>query len=116
MKCISIDVYRNADGRECTNGGISSIYKSILIPCEDGWIDVDENKPPKNLCKVVVDEFGFGTYRHIEPWNKPEHLGWMFGGNYAASSDSRYSKIWDYPLPIHDRQETQELYDMLSSD
>lgn len=116
MKCISISVYRNAEGYDCTNGGISSIYKDILIPHEEGWISVDENNPPENLCKVVYRELWGKTYLHIEPWKGPEHLGWMFGGNYAATSDSRFHEISEYPLPIHDRQETQKMYDLLSND
>ena len=36
----------------------------------------------------------------------------MFGGNFVYTSDSRFPS--DYPIPIHDRFETQEQYDQLS--
>lgn len=116
MKCISINVYRDAQGYDCTNGGISSIYKDILIPHEEGWISVDENNPPENLCKVVRRTLWGKEYLHIEPVKKATEIGYMFGGNYAASSDSRFHEISEYPLPIHDRQETQKMYDLLTSD
>ena len=38
----------------------------------------------------------------------------MDGGNIGYSCDSRFSEFSDYPLKIHDRQESQKLYDMLS--
>ena len=40
------------------------------------------------------------------------NVGYMFGGNFIHTSDSRIPN--DYPIPIHDRQETQEQYNHLS--
>ena len=42
MKALPVSVYRNADNRDCTNGGVSSRFKGLLIVCPDGFIDVDE--------------------------------------------------------------------------
>ena len=115
MKALPINVYK-CRKYDCTNGGISSRFSELLLICEDGWIEVDENNPPENLVKLVRrDMFGKVIY-HIEPYEAPTELGWMFGGNYAASSDSRFNEMTGMycAIAIHDRQETEELYDMLS--
>ena len=125
---LPIYVYRQADGCDCTNGGISAEYDRLLCLCDAGFIEVDLDHPPKELVKIVSrtlprlwDFSGDGDYEstvyHIEPYAKPEHVGWMMGGNYAASSDSRFADMVGGiygAIPVHDRQETQELYDRLS--
>ena len=118
MKALPIEVYvtKRRRGCDCTNGGISSKYEQLLLVCDKGYVTIDEENPPENLVKVVTRNFGFGTYKHIEPVARPQHLGWMFGGNLAYSSDSRFSELAGNPLPLPDRQETQEVYDLLTSD
>lgn len=118
MKALPINIYRTS-GPDCTNGGISSRYNELLLVCDEGYVDIDENNPPENLVKVVTRNFGFGTYRHIEPVAKVDegNVGWMSGGNIAYSCDSRFRRLsGEYPLSIHDRQETQEHYDYLTND
>ena len=46
MKAIPVNVFRNGK-YDCTNGGISSRFPSLLVVCDDGWIDIDENKKPE---------------------------------------------------------------------
>lgn len=117
VKALPVYVYRQADGTDCTNNGISSRYNRLLCVCNDGFIDVDESNPPENLVKVVRRElFGRDVY-HLEPVVKPVGAGWMAGGNYAATSDSRFSRLVGGmygAVSIHDRQETQEQYERLS--
>ena len=117
MKAISLEVFRNSLG-DCSNGGISSRYSEVLIECKDGYIEIDENNLPENFCKVVERDLGFETYLHIEPYNSPDKgcIGWMAGGCFCSTSDSRFSRISKYPLALHDRQETQELYDRMSDE
>lgn len=114
MKAISLYVYKHRN-EDCSNGGISSRYSEVLIECEDGYIDIDENNIPENFCKVVKRYFGNETYLHIEPYARPDKgcVGWMSGGCFCSSCDSRFSRISQYPLSLHDRQETQELYDLM---
>ena len=118
MKALPITVYRDSESRgDCTNGGISSKYSRLLLICEDGYVDVDENNPPENLVKMVTRHlFGNEEYKHIEPYAAvdSDKVGWMSGGNIAYSCDSRFRRMSEYPLSIHDRQETQEQYDILS--
>ncbi len=115
MKALPIYVYKTNRLGDCTNGGISSKYDTLLLICEHGYIDIDENNPPENLVKMVRREMCGGIY-HIEPYARPQHLGWMAGGNYAETSDSRFRDMVNFygAVAIHDRQETQEEYDFLS--
>ena len=113
MKALPISVYRTDRIGDCTNGGITSRYDTLLLVCEDGFVEVDFENPPENLV-VLKSRFVCGRiYKHIEPFASPTHLGWMYGGNVAYSSDSRFSELSEYPLCVHDRQETQEQYDAL---
>lgn len=116
MRALPIYVYRNNRFGDCTNGGISSKYDTLLLICEHGYIDIDETNPPEELVKMVKRERWGKTIYHIEPYARPQHLGWMAGGNYAESSDSRFGDMINFygAVAIHDRQETQELYDLLS--
>lgn len=99
MKALSIDVYRN--GPDCSLKGISSKYDSLLLPCDEGCLEVDENDP--RLLRVVHDAIGKGI--HLEPYKDTKD--WvMFGGNFAYCSDSRLSHIFNgCALRIHDRIE-----------
>lgn len=118
-KALPISVYKSDRLGDCTNGGISSRYRDLLLLCDDGYIDVDLNNPPENLVKVVEwRPFGDKTFKHIEPYAKvrSDCVGWMSGGNIAYSEDSRFRRMSEYPLSIHDRQETQEHYDLLTND
>jgi len=112
VRALPIDVYRENSNYDCTNGGISSRYNELLLLCDDGFKEVDLDNPPENLVKIVERQLWGKTYLHIEPYARPEHIGWMYGGNIACTSDSRFPS--QYPLRIHDRQETQAQYDMLS--
>lgn len=107
MKGLTVWVYRTFDrsGKvsDCTNGGISATHNTLtIIPC-DGPTEPTPDAP----AVTVVTRFIFGReYKHLVPCDengKPLPGWWMFGGNYAKTSDSRFPN--DYPLPIHDRQE-----------
>ena len=76
---------------------------------------MDENNPPENLVKIVTRCFGGENYKHIEPIAAPDEgcVGWMAGGNLAYTCDSRFHRMSEYPLSVHDRQESQEQYDMM---
>jgi hypothetical protein len=64
---------------------------------------------------IVERPIGVGGYLHAEPVVKPPagNVGWMAGGNLIGSSDSRFREMSRYPLELHDRSETQELYNSL---
>jgi hypothetical protein len=114
MKALPIDVYKNSSRGDSTNNGLSSKFDTLLLIHEEGFIDIDENNIPENLVKVVTRHLFGSEYKHIEPYKKATKVGYMMGGNYASTSDSRFSRISKYPLAIHDRQESQQEYDSLS--
>lgn len=120
MKALPIEVYRTRhEGYfgdvDCTNGGITSRYDRLLLVCDEGFIEVDENNPPENLVVMVTRRLWGSEYKHIEPYASTDSgcVGWMSGGNLAYTCDSRFSKMSQYPLSVHDRQETQELYNAM---
>ena len=115
MKALPVSVYRNGRG-DCTNGGISSKFDELLVICDKGYLEIDENNLPKNLVKVVKRHLFGGDIYHIEPYGEPDGAGWMFGGNYAATSDSRFGRMIGGmygAVAIHDRQESWELYNSM---
>lgn len=109
VKCLPVDIYESKDKHNCSNNGISARYKEILLICKHGFISVDTDDPPDNLCKVVTKQYTFGTFTHVEPVAKPNGCGWMFGGQIVYTSDSRFG---DKPLKLFDRCEKQEDYDL----
>lgn len=117
MKALPVSVYRDATPGDSTNGGVSSRFRDLLVICPDGFLDVDEENPPENLCKVVKRHlFGQDIY-HIEPVARPTGAGWMMGGNYAATPDSRFGALCGHQygaIAIHDRQESWRDYERYS--
>ena len=116
MRALPINVYRGPFG-DCTNGGVSSRHDTLMLICDEGFLDIDPKDPPDNLVKIVKRKFCGETIYHIEPYAEPTGVGWMMGGNYAATADSRFSKMVGGmygAVAIHDRQESQEMYDLLS--
>lgn len=105
-------VYRSDLG-DCTNGGISSKAKGLTIVNANGPFEPDDNHPAAMLVSHVnhavirpAEKDSEGVYHPVNKW-------WMFGGNYAATSDSRFGEAVERLLgrkfygavPIHDRCE-----------
>ena len=115
-KAMSLNIYR-WDLGDCTNGGISSKYEQIYILHERGYKDIDLDNPPENLMVIKEKKLGMKTYKYLEPFKEcpSDRAGYMMGGNFAYSCDARFhDDISKYPLPIHDRSETWEMYESLS--
>lgn len=111
---LRVNVYRAADGRDCTNGGISAKATCLCVVNIDGPFKPDYSTPAAIL---TTNQFGDPILKPArkgfeEEW-EVEPVWFMFGGNYAASSDSRFScalsSIMGIPfygaIPIHDRHE-----------
>jgi len=105
MRAISVDIFKSSMG-DCSNGGISSRYKEVLIACVDGNIEVDMDNIPENFC-YIDDRFG---HKFVRPYEEAAEVGWMAGGSVVYSWDNRFRKLSEYPLMLHDRQEGKELY------
>jgi hypothetical protein len=105
MNGLIIEVYRDAHGYDTTNNGISSKYDSLTL-IGPGISGPFAPTPERPAVRMVVKNFAGDEYRSLVPCDDDGNLlpGWyMFGGNYAKTSDSRFP--FKYPLPIHDRLE-----------
>lgn len=117
MKALRIAVYKNPLYKDCSNGGITERYDELLLVCYEGYIEIDEDNLPENL--VVFHERTLGGERcgYLEPYAPCPAgcVGWMFGGSYAASCDSGFSRMVGIygAVAVHDRTETQEQYDAM---
>ena len=112
---ISGDVLRNADGRDCTNGGASSKFEQLYVVARHVELqDViqlcEENKHYRIEQFFKLDYEFHATNRGYCRLKPVYSLGkwYMFGGNYLKSSDSRFKEFVGgclYPIPILDRTE-----------
>ncbi len=110
---LIVNVYRDAhfekDGIDCSNNGMSSAFTRLCVINVDGPFEPKDDMPA-----VVLEEGPYDTVR-LKPVDLVDSgIMSMFGGNYAATSDSRFGKAicritgQDYAhgiVPIHDRVE-----------
>ncbi len=98
---------------DCTIGGLSSKHDTFTLvnPDVPEIFKADDSAPALRLVRRTI---GGHLYLHAEPvFNPaPDAVGWMFGGNFIWSSDSRFPN--PYPIAMHDRQETRISYQHLS--
>lgn len=112
LKGMFVQIIRS--GSDSTNKGVTSPdhgFQSAILVNEPGKsnrlpfvspiFEVSERHPT-----LVLREKGGRLC--AEPIERPTGVGWMFGGNFIYSSDSRFPN--DYPIPVHDRQETKDQY------
>jgi hypothetical protein len=118
---LPVSVYRNDLG-DSTNGGVTGQHNNFILvsfmgePVE-GPFEADNNKPGSLALAIVAGPLGHPTAVMANDETGAEiklegEIGPMFGGNFIYTSDSRFPL--DYPVKVHDRYETQELYDQLS--
>lgn len=110
MKAITARVYRSGIAGDCSCGGISSRYDEVLVPCPDGFIDIDESKDlPPNLVEIRFREFYDCKFPYVVPYGANDGASRpMFGGTFVYTSDSRFMEMADcggFPVPFHDRFE-----------
>ena len=112
MKGLTVTVLRPA-GRMNHNPGIGNKYGRLTLVGE-GVAEVSEPSEYAPAVKLVRRNIGGREYLHAEPIDRPDEgcVGWMADGNFIYTPDSRFPN--EYPISLHDRQETQELYDRLS--
>lgn len=130
MRGLGVTVYRNGDG-DFTNGGVTARANDlILFGIEDGhWKPEEVGHKADKLLLVKRDRAHFRGYVYAVPAvvidgtvvEKPlpeGHVGWMAGGNFVGTSDSRFAEGVTAlgAIPVHDRSETYAVYRALSSD
>lgn len=135
---LHISVYRDADGHDSTNGGISSCVKNLTVVNADGPFEPTADAPAvileshaRGIVRLVPAVQVDGQWVGFRPSDKsqaeflPQYgaVGPMFGGNYGATSDSRFrEKITELTgsgnfygaVAIHDRYESASLNAYLS--
>lgn len=102
-----------------TNGGVSDKYDTFFVTGWD-WLNQDTlEENTDNLPVLVIKRkkaFSLSAYNkhhyYAEPLQSPYpgNLGWMNGGNLLDMAIEEQEQVY-----IHDRQESQEQYNALSS-
>jgi hypothetical protein len=114
-KGLRVSIYKS--GPDCTNDGVTANATSAVLVNADGCPRVPEifgsNGDVPELI-IGYDVVGGKTTYYATPNALPPdgRTGYMFGGNFIYSEDSRFP--FDYPVPVHDRTETWEQYEQLS--
>lgn len=126
---LLIEVYR---GRfDATNGGISGKHHALCLVNAEGPFEPTDDAPaaflvhgfvPDSVIVVPAERNFDGTGWVPVARQTSRGPAQMFGGNYAASSDSRLDdairRLVGKPIygaiPIHDRSETWNDYNALS--
>lgn len=105
-KGLSVSIYKQSRLGDCTNGGTSSKADSAIAvhPRLDPIFDSEKlNYPAYQLVeRYPCGEKYWTAYPII---NGEVKTNGMFGGNYLMTSDSRFCRLNQYPIPIHDRFE-----------
>jgi hypothetical protein len=111
-----VNVYRTST-RDCTLNGISSQHDRLTLVNVEGPFEPDDDAPAAMLihgnapgCLRIVPAV---QYEGRPNAFYPRDGGVMMGGNYAATSDSRFTEACERLLgyrfygavPIHDRIE-----------
>lgn len=97
---LTVSVYRNADGSDCTLGGITGQVSTLYVPHPGGPIH-----NPAEALRLVPREKG-GQLNFV-PLRADLEGSWsMFGGNFVFSSDGRFvARYGAQPVAVHDRVE-----------
>lgn len=83
---LIVNVYRNSSGYDCTANGASSKVDSFTVVNVDGPFEPTPERP----AMILQEGYVRGSVQLV-----PEALvnkRPMFGGNYAGTSDSRFSR------------------------
>lgn len=85
-------------------------YDAAIAYCKKYNIDVEK--------AVILNKRVLWGEKHyyLEPIIKPKNMIQINGGAFGYTWDSRFKEFTgcSYPIPFHDRFETQEMYDTLS--
>ena len=99
MRGLIASIYEDKRFGNCSNDGISKRFKEVLIVGKD----IPEIFTDSPDCPVVIIVKSPGYVKAVPVESRPNMSGFMFGGCFIYSSDSRFPS--PYPIPLHDRQE-----------
>lgn len=131
-KGMTVEIYKPADGSDCTNGGVTSRAKTALIvgdilsvprqhwkesaavigkvpeivqESRDWPVLRIEKRRMLDACSGCGDNAPgeYFWYAVAVPADLPEGVRPAFGGNFIWSCDSWFRRgISEYPIPVHD--------------
>lgn len=103
---LRVWIFRSNLG-DCTNGGVTATAEqAILFGIPGGNVEREDVKPGDVVLRVRVRTMFDGhEYVYAEPVRSDGLIG-AAGGNFVYSSDSRFHRVCDYPISVHDRFET----------
>ena len=114
LKGLLCSIFEDKDGHNCSNNGISARCKQVIV-VGPGIPEIFEASEDCPAVKLVRRNLFGKEYVHAEPVDQPEGLvGPMAGGAFIYSCDSRFRKLNEYPISLHDRFETQAQYNALT--
>ena len=123
MKGLIADIMVSADGVNYSNGGISKTHKRVIVVGLGAGAEVFSVNSESPAVRLVFRDIAGQRIVHAEPACGADrgNCGWMFGGSYIASCDSRFAEFLQangvtgyIAVPLHDRQEPAELARALS--
>jgi hypothetical protein len=110
---LIVYIYKSKLYKPPAQNVVSARYDEAVLIDAEGPFHPDDKMP---ALRLVHRRWRSGTFVHAEPIDPVPrgHVGYMFGGTFIHSSDSRFPN--PYPIPLHDRTETQAQYDVLTRD
>ena len=120
---LSVEIFKHK-AWSASNGGVSAFFDEAVIfgPGIDGPISEDQAIERHVPLLHLTLRPGLGPIATV--WLDPDGefdktVGPMFGGTFVGSSDSRFSQATGQRgtsvIPLHDRYETVEQYERLST-
>lgn len=116
-----VSIYEDKTSGNCSNNGLSHQHKEAMIVSNIKELQIFDITPKSELTNPLImiktKNVGGEEYIYAEPLDSIDksNVGWMMGGTFIYSCDSRFKRhVSQYPIPLHDRQETPELYDRLN--
>lgn len=116
-KGLICGIYESKDIGNCSNNGMSAKYKDVLLIFDEEEAQIFEESEDRPTVKIMKKYIGGQEYIYAVPINPPKKgmVGYIMGGCFIYTSDSRFRRyVSPYPVPLHDRTETPEEYEMLS--
>lgn len=110
LKGITCSVYRSAEfTSDCTYRGVTSRVNSVVLVDDalDKVFSASGERPAFRLIRRRFPSLGNQDYIHAVPYHVANPTNYMFGGNFIYTSDSRVSALNPYPIPVHDRSESE---------
>ena len=100
---LTVEIFRWKLG-DCSNKGISSQVDQVFVICPNGNLRASETDLP--IVKIV-ERAGYKSAVQCYDNGKTKNFRGtpMMGGCFIYTTDSRFRRIAEYPVALHDRFE-----------